>query len=120
NQLFNWGSLFDVDPPSSADDIPKKSLDYWVRSNEYALKTARRVFDERHLVVCFEHLCRQPREALAELVDFLELDASSEQLERLAAIPELPSSVGRFRHHERGQFSEDQLGRVKALGFPIE
>lgn len=120
NQLYNWGRLFGVRPPASPDALPHASLDYWLESNSYALETADERLGEHHLVVQFEELCTEPRAVIDELMTFVGLDASDEQIEELADIPRLPSSVGRFRDHGLGDFDDEQLEAVEQLGFPIE
>lgn len=116
-QLYNWGPMFGVKPPKSKTDEPAASLKYWVMSNKRVLEIGEKLGDEKFLVVNFDKLCLSPRSEVHRIVSFLNIKPSAENLEITLNIPKKPTSLGRFRAHNIGQFDPADLCALEALGF---
>jgi hypothetical protein len=116
--LIAWGWRFGVQTPNSPALLPRASLDYWIRANEAAIAQGARILGDRFMVVNFDQLCLEPRDQVVRLIDFLELDPRSADVDRLCGLVSVPSSLGRHREH-RPEFSLDDIDAVRRLGFSV-
>lgn len=119
NQLLNWGPKFGVDAPGHPDELPQRSVEYWVAANKRAIDLGRELLDERFLLVKFEELCAKPSEVSRRLADFLEVEMDEATCEQLAACPRTPASKGRYRDHDITIFPDELLAAVESLGFTV-
>jgi hypothetical protein len=119
NQLNLWGPRYGVAPPTTPAEAPTASLQYWLRANITAIDIAQKRLPDRHLVINYDRLCVAPTETIDELAHFLDLPASVDRT-RLAEIPKVPASQGRYRDHSLDHFTSRQLAGVRALGFEID
>lgn len=117
-QLFNWGKLFGVDIDSSIP-LPKASLQYWIKANRRAIDFGRRLLGRRFLLINFDRLCLDPGYEIVCLLDFLEVNKGSVDLESLAALPRTPKTSGRYKDHDLSLFSDEEIAAVRDLGFEI-
>jgi hypothetical protein len=120
NQVKNWAGHLQVPLNYAADGrvTPHTMLEYWLTANERALTTAQRCLPGRMLVVRFEELCAKPAEVLGEVIAFLRLRATEQQLADVAALVKTPDSLGRYRQFDwRSDFTELQLARLEQLGY---
>lgn len=120
SQLYNWGPLFGIDLRDSALSLSQASLSYWIRANQRALELGSSLLGERFLMVNFDELCVNPQTELLALIRFLGLDASQIDLQGLANLPKKPSSTNRYKTHDLGVFSEQDIEAVRQLGFKVE
>jgi hypothetical protein len=116
-QALNWRRLYDM----SADDPLTEStiLEYWIRANTRAVEIGQSVLGDHFLVMNFDELCANPSRGVDRLVDYLGMDATPTLRTQLATMPIRPSSTGRWRAAGLSPFTEDQLQRTAALGFPV-
>jgi sulfotransferase family protein len=119
-QLRNWGHWFGVETPSEPALLPKASLEYWIRANRAAIVNGARHLGDRFLLVNYDRLCADPRGEIPPLLRFIGVDPAAVELDRLAAIPRVPASAGRYKAHDLSIFSADQLEAVRSLGFPVD
>lgn len=120
SQIRDWAELYGVAASPDEKDLPRVLLDYWIRANRQALEACARAGGGRFHVLDFDRLCAQPRSEVERLVQFLGCTAPESLLDACAAIPRLPKSTGRYKEHDLGLFSGEQLAAVRELGFPVE
>ncbi|NWG46216.1 MAG: sulfotransferase [Alphaproteobacteria bacterium] len=118
-QLYNWGPLFGIDG-TGAEDAPRRSLAYWVRSNQRTLDFSARALPGRHLVLRFETLVADPRAAVDEILAFAGLSLPPQERDRLAGLPREPGSMGRYRAAPPEAFAARDIEAVRALGFEVD
>jgi hypothetical protein len=118
-QYFNWGRiLFDVEWVEEPNKKHYGALAYWLKANQRAIAIGKEQFKSRFLLLQFEQLCLQPQQEISKLLDFLGInEISSAELDKLAALPQLPSSYQRFKSQDLSIFSPKQLADIAALGY---
>jgi hypothetical protein len=119
-QLYNWAGLFGIDKPKSPEEVPLRSLQYWIEANQKVLEIGERLGADRFLLINFDLLCAAPEEGVKKIFDFLGIAPPREVVERAVAIPKAPKSTGRYRQQDLSRFNPELLGRVASLGFPIQ
>lgn len=119
NQLHNWGWLWGIQDAEAAANPPGVALRFWIMSNQTALETAREKLGERSLVIRFEDLCRTPTTEIRRLLDFAGVTWTESDVARLARIPRLPSSSGRYREKGLAAFPEADIAAVRDFGFDV-
>lgn len=117
SQVRRWGSLFDV---STSLSEPIAALDYWIAANEQAIERSRAMPAGTFLLLNYDELCTSPRDRIARLVDFLQLDPPAPVLEQLALLPDPSAVTARDEADPRPIFGEARLARVRDLGFAVD
>lgn len=118
-QLDSWGPLLGVDPPADRGlDSSRQALRYWIAANRRALALARRLLGDRHLVLRYESICRQPRQAVAEVASFLDISPTPDLEARFASLVERPAER-RADGPALAAFPEEELAAVREMGFSI-
>jgi len=117
-QLRNWGSLYGIEHDSGGSPAAR-ALQFWIRSNQVAMRKAEQLLGARFLVVRFDDLCDRPRAEIRRLCDFVGVTVNEEELDRLAALPQPPASRGRYRDRDLANFDDASIAAVEALGFPV-
>jgi hypothetical protein len=117
-QLFNWGRIFGL-TLNAVTPLPKLSLQYWIKANERAINLAKELLKERFLLINFDRLCLSPEREIISLIDFLEIDTKDVQMDDLARIPKIPSSMGRYEKHDISIFTDQEISAVEKLGFEV-
>ncbi|KAA1192042.1 sulfotransferase [Pseudohalioglobus sediminis] len=119
NQIKNWGWRFGIehqDPPT-----PEDLLAYWIAANNHAIATASELLGDRFLLVDFDALCCQPETEVRRLGQFLQPDASEDEITGALALVHKPGSMQRYRKHDvRSRFAPESIAAVEALGFTVE
>jgi Sulfotransferase family len=115
NQLRLWGPLLLGRP---VEVTPASALEYWCAVHRRVLALAADMGDD-FLLVSYDDLCREPREQVARLLDFLGVAVSAPKLERLAGIVVRPRSIGRHAAHGLATFNPADLAYVERLGFSL-
>ncbi|RMG05889.1 MAG: hypothetical protein D6726_00485, partial [Nitrospirae bacterium] len=116
--VFLWGHIFGIGPPSF-EDLPKKMLQFWYIVNKGILSWGKEVMNDRFFLLNFDQFCIDPEKELIRLTSFLELSCSEEKINRLAKIPKLPTSCGRYK--EKAEiFSRSDIEMVREFGFTVE
>jgi hypothetical protein len=116
-QLHNWGRLFNIDIPKNAADEPVASFKYWAAANRRAVEIGKRLGKDKFLMVNFDKLCREPKEGVKEIADFLGINATPELLEAAAKLPVSPETIGRYKDHPEHAHDPADLAFLKELGF---
>ena len=108
NQLRRFGHWLG----SKVDVTPRWQLKLWLKAYDYVNSLSK-----RHPVLCvgFEALISQPVDTFSDLFDFLGLNLDPNTLE----IVRPQKGVGRYRTHSLSDFDQEDLNRVKSLGFSI-
>ncbi|MFX0093126.1 MAG: sulfotransferase [Candidatus Hodarchaeota archaeon] len=115
NQLIKWGNLFDINIPKAPEEIPKATLQYWIKSNEYAISIGKRKLGKDFYVLNFENLCFFPKEEINKLVEFLDVQITKETFLKLSTIPKVPDTIGRHKKYDLSIFSEKDFEAVHKL-----
>ncbi len=102
----------------SARPTPRESLDYWIRSNESAILDGKELPPGHFMILNYDELCATPRAGVEELIAFLGLDPPERLVEEAAALPRPPTPRAITGEDVELQFDQEQLTRVRALGFP--
>jgi Sulfotransferase family len=116
-QVRRWGPLFGVVVQSQWPS-PRQSLDYWILSNEAAIRKGHELAPGRFLVVNYDELCADPAPGVDRLATFLGLDLPRPTLSEAASLPRPPTAPGASAVDAATAFSEEQFARVRAMGFP--
>jgi hypothetical protein len=117
HQVRRWGPEFGVHV-RSAQPTPQESLDYWIRSNESAIRHGKELPPGHFMILSYDELCAAPRAGVEEIIAFLGLDPPEHAVEEAAALPRPPEPRAIPRQVLELQFDQEQLTRVRALGFP--
>ena len=118
-QLYNWGEFFGVGMPYGPMQQPAASLRYWVRANEQAQRVGEQLGPGRFLLLNFDQLCTAPAAGIDGLIRFLAVSPDDQVYRQALALPRSPSSIGRYRMHDLGQFDASDLAAVERFGFAI-
>jgi hypothetical protein len=115
NQTKKWGSFFDIDYRKMP--MPKASLQYWIRANNYAIEKGRELLGDRFLLLNFDQLCNDPVTTVARIADFIGVDSYPEDI---ALLVKTPDSIGRYRGSDCSCFDASDYQAVRDLGFDIQ
>jgi hypothetical protein len=119
-QLQRWGAQVGITPPRDKADVPRAALAYWVAANRAAIQTGQERLGDRFLLLNFDELCRDPAPHVERLLAFLGREVSTAQRAHLASLPQLPDSVGRYKHHDLSMHDPAMIQAVRDLGFAVE
>ncbi len=114
--LAAFGPRFGIDPGVLS---PERALRYWLAANERAVEEGRRLFGDGFVVARYDDLCTHPRPTIERLLVDLGEDLGPGELDRLAAVPSAPVSLGMHRYMDLSRFPAEDLDRVRALGFEV-
>jgi len=116
NQLtYFWGDLLlegDVSPS------PRNALRYWVACYK-RMCSHRQLLGNRLYILNYDFLCENPREQIALLNRFLDIEVSSDTIESIAESIAIPGSVGRYQHADTSQLRAEDIAFVRTLGFDV-
>lgn len=118
-QLYNWGPLYGVRRPASADEEPSASLKYWILANDRVFRLREKLGPERLLIINFDELCRAPAVEVPKLLGFLGVERDAAVTAEAIRVPRTPGSTGRFRSEDLGQFEATDLQWLPRFGFAI-
>jgi hypothetical protein len=116
-QVRRWGPEFGVHVQGERA-TPRESLDYWIRSNESAIVHGKELPPGHFMILSYDELCAAPRAGVEEVIAFLGLDPPQQAVEEAASLPRLPKPRAIPRQDLELEFDDEQLARVRALGFP--
>ncbi len=114
NQLKNWGVFHDVDYRKMP--MPKASLQYWIRANEYAIEKGRKYLGDRFLLLNFDQMCMDPVAAVSQIADFIEVDINPAEI---AQQIKTPGSIDRYKEQDCSCFDASDYQAVRNLGFKV-
>lgn len=114
NQAQRWGRYFDVN--CNAMPLPKASILFWARANNYAIKTATKCLGDRFLLLNFDRLCQDPYESIKKIAEFLRVEVNADNLGQIISHP---SSIGRHKVSDCSIFDESDYEVVRLLGFDV-
>jgi Sulfotransferase family len=118
-QLYNWGWLYGVDPPGDPDQVPRAQLRFWVETTRRADEIGRELLGDRFLLLNFDRLCREPEAGIDLLTRFAGVTLTAEERARLAELPRVPESAGRFAEHDLDGFAPRDLASLGEFGFEV-
>jgi hypothetical protein len=118
-QAMRWGPQFGL-AECVPNPTPTESLDYWIASNERAVRSGRAMPEGTFYLMNHDDLCTNPREGVTRFVEFLGFSPSPAEIEFLVSLPERPKSAGLSLGEMREQFGDERLARVSDLGFSLD
>lgn len=119
NQLKSWGRYFGVPVPSNPELIPRASLRYWASVNSRAREACLAFGPKKALLVRFEDLCMSPEDEVSRIIEFIGLEVDESVRSRVAALPKLPPSSGRFKDHDLSILRPEDVRVVQSFGFDL-
>jgi len=119
NQLFNWGSFFDLAPTDDA--LPKFLLKYWAKANTYALAQCHTWLPERHISIRLEDLCSDKENSVLRIMDFVGKGDQVGRLGRLTDLIKTPETIRRYQRLGRpDMFDRADIETVRTFGYEAE
>ena len=120
-QLNNWGWKYQIylNGNESENELAVKQLDYWIESTKDAIANSKG-FENRFLMVKHSEFCQNPQQEIDRILQFCEINISSDKLKELYEIPSNPSSANRYKNYNLNIFSHEQIQFVKEMGFEID
>jgi hypothetical protein len=119
-QLYSWGRMFGVALPADPALEPRASLKYWIAANQRVLDLRDRIGHDRLLVINFDRLCLEPEAQIRNLMRFLDMKVEADAYRQALRLPRKPSSLGRYRSEDLGQFDAGDLGQLSKFGFSVQ
>lgn len=119
DQLFNWGSMYGINPLDHSTPWPVNALRYWARANLVAIQRGRESLGERFFLLRFEALCEDPVATIGQLVEAVGLQASARTIDMLATRVRKPKTIGRFREEDLSPFTRDDFRNLERLGYSV-
>jgi hypothetical protein len=114
-QMKYWGSSFGVDP---SDPEPQNRFEFWYRSNQHAIATARRQFGDSFMTIRLEDLCLEKETTVEALFAFVGLNPANVS-EDVWRIPRLPSSHGRYREYDTTWVHAGIIQKLTEVGYGL-
>jgi hypothetical protein len=118
-QLYNWGQLFGVLPPTDPARIPEASFRYWVESNRKAMALGEKIGGKRFLMLNFDDLCEDPRNGIQRITGFLGAEPDAGLMEQLISLPRPAPSAGRYNDHDISWVTREDKAFLERMGFSI-
>ncbi len=119
-QTLNWAPLFGLDDAAGAmgpTTGPTRAFRYWVAANRRVMELGAKLGPERVMAMRFEDLCAEPKRMSRRFVTFLGNTVDERSLDRMAAIPKAPESIGRHRHEDLGIFDDTDRADLAQFGY---
>ena len=122
-QLANFGKFYALENNvCSKDDnseiATKLQLEYWILITK-KVNELREKYSDRIHIINHTSLCENPVIEINKLVNFLSLNVSQSEIDRLSTFPKTPSSSGRYLNKNLAKFNNDQILYVKSQGFRV-
>ena len=112
-QMKYWGSSFGIDP---SDLEPQNRFEFWYRSNQHAIATARSQFVDSFMIVKLEDLYLEKETNLEALFAFVGLNPADVS-EDVWHIPKLPSSHGRYHEYDTAWIDAGIIQKLMEVGY---
>jgi hypothetical protein len=119
-QLRAWGELFGIPRPEDKQELPRAALKFWARANQAAADIGNSLGTAHYLQVNFDLLCQNPVPIINDIISFLELNIDQSTYQQALELPQLPSSLGRYKKHDLSQFDSEDIETLKSFGFAVE
>jgi hypothetical protein len=119
NQPARWGPRFGI-AATGSETPARASLDYWIAANELALARGRAMPPGSFLEVNYDALCEDPEHLVPRIVEFLRFDPPAPVMDYLISLPSPRKPRSMSQSELQGEFGDERLRRVRALGFSLE
>jgi len=119
-QMKNWSALFIKDSEANPTYTPDLSLKFWISANQFIVQEGERLGKDRYLQVNYDQVCRDPEPVLKKVLTFLKLDVDSESFHKLLKLPQVPTSMGRYKNYDLSIFDKADLNQVEEFGFSYD
>lgn len=113
-QVRRYGDLFVTQAERHLDPAVLAAC-FWSRANIAAYEAGQRHLGDRYVCLRFEDLCEHPLESVTMLARRLQIPASASDLQRAAALPASPATVGRGLELATGSLRWAYRAAVPAL-----
>ena len=91
-----------------------------IKANQTAIALGEQLLGDRFLVIDFDDICHTPNKAIKTLISFLDLDSNNVNIGKLCNLIKIPKSIGRYKTHNLGIFSKEEINAVMNLGFEVD
>lgn len=118
-QFMLWGETYGVERPRTIAEVPRKSLEYWIRSNNKVMDFAKTMGENQFLSLDFDLLCSSPETEIKKLTDFIGIEVDESRLSQLATMAKTPRRTGRYKAFALNEFSDEQVEQVQRLGIEV-
>lgn len=116
NQFKLWGEHF---IGLNYDVSPYYTLKYWCIVHQRILKICDSMGKDFFLLN-YDNFTLYSEKGIKELLQFLELNVTETQINKLTSLIKVPESIGRFRQHGIKIFDESDVAFAKHLGFTTD
>ena len=116
NQVKFWRAMYGIIPSGKNHD-PVASFRYWLKANQNAIDTGKKMLRDRFLLINYESLCNSPEKEIKRLAKFVQLSLSNETFDIVTKIPSLPSSIGRHKKHDTSWMTDDGMRTLYKFGY---
>lgn len=107
-QLKIWAKvLFDF------QDDSNDQVRYWLAVNERILSISNDLKNNRIYFCNFDQLCRDPKKVISQLISFLELRVSKDNLQNLCEIPRIPKMKVVDVDDVKLNYTYDEINRIE-------
>jgi hypothetical protein len=115
-QVTLWGAMYGIKYRRDSHD-PAASFRYWVEANKKAINLGKKLLPNNFLALQLERICSSPDTEINRIAEFLELPLSKAAIERIAAIPKMPKTVGRHKNQDMSWLTRSDIEALRALGY---
>lgn len=120
-QLYlEWQDRFEFE--TRLDELPEPAgrLKFWIRANRWVLEFLQKELPNNHLILRFEELVTDPPREIERVIDFLDVDPDTVDVDQLADPIKVPESVGRYRDGDPDIFDDADFRAVEEMGYDID
>jgi hypothetical protein len=115
-QVTLWGKMHGIKHRKDARD-PATSFRYWVEANKKAINLGTKLLPHNFMVLQLERICSAPEKEINRIAKFLELSLPKAAVAQIAALPKMPKTVGRYKHHNISWLTRSDFEALGALGY---
>jgi len=119
NQLKSWGKLYGVRYNEEKHN-PVASFQYWLKANQRAINSAKKLLADRFLNVRFDNLCNSPEIEINRIVNFLGITIPQDIFEKIIKIPKILLSNGRYKKYDTSWMTDEDILLLNEIGFDYQ
>lgn len=118
NQLHAWGPMALGPLYEAPMSEPARSLAFWCWAHRRIQKIGAQL-GSRFLMINFDTLCLAPEEGIRNILDFVGVRTSDENIASLGNAIAIPETSGRANSKDITQFNKDDIEFVRSVGFIV-
>lgn len=114
NQLQFWGQQ--LLPHQNTAITPSNALSYWCEIHRNISKTGSSM-GGRFLLLDYDQFCKNPKQGVAKLVQFLNLSVNDKTLRHICTLVKLPKSIGRYKQQPVIAINKHDRQTLQDMGY---